>query len=87
MYVFVSLFLAALGLCCCMQAFSHCSERGSLHCGAQASHSGGFSCCGAQAWSSLAAVIVVHGLNYSVACGISLNQGSDPYPLHRQANS
>ena len=44
------LFLAALGLCCCAQAFSSCGERGllfvavrglliavaSLHCGAQA---------------------------------------------------
>ena len=34
-----------LGLCCCAQAFS---ERGAtLRCGVQASHCGGFSCCGA----------------------------------------
>ena len=28
--VFIYLFLAALGLCCCMQAFSSCSEQGLL---------------------------------------------------------
>ena len=27
---FIYLFLAALGLCCCVQAFSSCSERGLL---------------------------------------------------------
>ena len=27
---FIYLFLAALGLCCCAQAFSSCSERGLL---------------------------------------------------------
>ena len=29
-YYFIYLFLAALGLRCCMQAFSSCSERGLL---------------------------------------------------------
>ena len=28
--LFIYLFLAALGLCCCVQAFSSCSERGLL---------------------------------------------------------
>ena len=27
---FIYLFLAALGLCCCMRAFSSCGERGLL---------------------------------------------------------
>ena len=30
MYVFIYLFMAALGLCCCVRAFSSCSERGLL---------------------------------------------------------
>ena len=30
MYLFIYLFLAALGLCCCVQAFSSCSEWGLL---------------------------------------------------------
>ena len=28
MYVVIYLFLAALGLCCCVRAFSSCSKRG-----------------------------------------------------------
>ena len=33
-----------------------------LHCGAWASHSGGFSCCGAWALGARASVVVAHGL-------------------------
>ena len=44
------LFLAALGLRCCVQAFLWLRRAGAtLRCGARASHCGGFSCCGAQA--------------------------------------
>ena len=43
------LFLAVLGLCCCVGA-SCCGEWGLLSsCGVLASHCGGFSFCGAQA--------------------------------------
>ena len=49
-FIYLFLFLAALGFCCCTQAFSSSGERGAnLRCSAQASHFGGFSCCGAQA--------------------------------------
>ena len=42
--LFIYLFMAALGLHCCARAFSSCGERGAtLHCGARASHCGGFS--------------------------------------------
>ena len=37
--------------------------------------------CGAQA------SVVVHGLSYLAACGIFLDQGSNPRPLHWQADS
>ena len=40
-FFFIYVFLAALDLCCCMQAFSSCN--------AQASHCSGFSCCRPQA--------------------------------------
>ena len=30
-YLFIYLFMAALGLCCCAPAFSSCSERGLLY--------------------------------------------------------
>ena len=45
----VYLFMAVLGLCCCMP-FSSFREWGFLsNCGAQTSHCRGFSYCGAQA--------------------------------------
>ena len=47
---FVYLFLAPLGLCCCVRVFSSCGEQGLLSsCGAPASHCGGFSSCRARA--------------------------------------
>ena len=56
---FIYLFsLAALGLCCCVWAFSGC--------GSQASHCGGFSCCRAQALGTQASVVVAHRLS---SCG------------------
>ena len=48
--LFIYLFLAVLGLCC----------------GVQASHCGGFSCCGAWALGTRASVVVVPGLS---SCG------------------
>ena len=79
---FIYLFLAALG----------------LRCGAGASHCSGFSCCGAQALGARASVVVargpesagsvvvVHGLSCPAACGIFPDQGSNPCPLHWQAD-
>ena len=77
------LFLAALGLRCCVRAFS---SHG-LRCGVWASHCGGFSCFGARSLGALASVVVAHGLSCSVACGIFPDQGSNPRPLHWQADS
>ena len=56
-YLFICLFLAALGL--------HCGARAS-HCGAWASDCGGFSCCGAPALGTWASVVVARGLS---SCG------------------
>ena len=65
--LFIYLFLAALGLCCCAQAFSSCGELGAtLRCGARASHCGGFSCCGAGSLGARASVVVARGLS---GCG------------------
>ena len=50
--------MVALGLCCCVQAFSSCGER--------ASHCGGFSCCGAWVLGEQASVVVARGLS---SCG------------------
>ena len=52
------LFLAALDLRGCMQAFSSCGEQGYSACRVQASHCGGFSCRRARA-----PVVAVRGLS------------------------
>ena len=85
---FSYLFLAALGLRCCARALSSCSERGAtLCCGAQASHGGGFSCCGSRALERVDSVVVAHGLSCSAACGIFPDQGLNLGPLPWQADS
>ena len=59
--------MAVLGLRFCVRAFSSCGKWGAtLHCGVQASHCGGFSCCGAWALDARASVVVAHGLS---SCG------------------
>ena len=66
-FILFILFLAALGLCFCMRAFLWFWQAGAtLHCGAQASHCGGFSCCGAWALGTWASVVVAQGLS---SCG------------------
>ena len=68
-------------------------------CNAWASHCGDFSCCGAWALGagvsvvaaprlqSTGSTVVPNSLSCSKACGISLDQGSNPCLLHWQANS
>ena len=70
-----------------------------FNCGAQASHRGGFSYCGAQALGragsvvaaprlqSTGSVVAVLGLSCFKACGIFPDQGSKPCFLHLQAGS
>ena len=64
-----------MGLCCCARAFSSCGEQGAAL------------LCGARALCARASVVVAHGLRCSVACGIFPDQGSNPCPLHWQADS
>ena len=42
------------------------ASRVTLHCSAQASHCGSFSCCGAQALGAQASIVLAHGLS---SCG------------------
>ena len=65
---FIYLFLAALGLCCCMWAFSSCSEQGLCFVAVRcvASHCCGFSCCGELALGSRASEVVACRLS---SCG------------------
>ena len=76
-----------MGLCCCAPAFSSCGKWG---------HSSS-RCTGLSlSWPLLlrnkgsrlaGSVIVAHGPSCSAACGIFPDQGSNPCPLHWQADS
>ena len=59
---FIYLFMAALGLRCCTQAFSSCVAWGLLFIAVRGPHCCGFSCCGAWVLSAQASVVVAHGL-------------------------
>ena len=66
----IYLYLAVLGLHCCVQAFSSCS--------AQVSHCGGFSFCRAQPLGYAAFSSTVDRLSCPAGCGIFLDQRSNP---------
>ena len=81
-YLFIYLFLAVLGLRFCARAFSSCGKRGPLF----------IAVCGPLLlWSTSSrragSVVVAHGPSCSMACGIFPDQGSNPCPLHWQADS
>ena len=79
--------MAVLGLRCCVQAFSSCGERGLLFvavCGLLIAVA---SLAAEHGLKSAGSVVVAHGLSCSAACGIFLDQGSNPCPLYWQADS
>ena len=85
---FKKLFLAVLGLCCCVQAFPARGEWGLLSgCGVRASHCHGLSWCRAPSLGHAGSVIVAECLSCSLACGILLDRGSNPCPEHWQVDS
>ena len=66
-FILFILFLAVLCLRCYMRAFLWMRRAGAtLHCGAQASRCGDFSCCRARALAARASVVVAHRLS---SCG------------------
>ena len=87
--------MAALGLRYCAWAFPSCGEWGlllvvvrrlliavaSLCCGTQTLGACA-SVVGARGFLSAGLVVVAHGLSCSTACGIFLDQGLNPCPLH-----
>ena len=82
--IYLFYFLAMLGVCCWVQASSSWGEAGLLSsCWALAS----------QVWLLLMWIpnpehgLSSCGLSCSAACGIFLDQGWNPYPLHWQADS
>ena len=77
--IYLFLFLTALGLHGCTEAFS--SEWALFFfCGAGASYCGGFSCFRAQALGAPASVVAARRLSCSVACGIFLDRNPTCVP-------
>ena len=87
------LFLAVLGLYCWVDVNSSCDEMGATLLQWEASHCGGFSCCGAWALGHRPSVDVVCGLSCSyqglqhrfntVTHGLSCSAGSGIFPHQR----
>ena len=76
--IYLYLFLAALGLCRCLQAFSSCSAQ---------AYCRGFACWRAQVLGCVGFRVVAHGLSCLVEYGLFPDWGSNPYRLHWQADS
>ena len=80
-FFLIILFLSALGLRCCAQAFLRLWRAGAtLHCGAWASHCSGFSCCRARALGTQASVVVATGLVVLRHVGSSRTRDRTPVP-------
>ena len=71
----IYLFLAELGLHCCVQVFSSCGERGY------------FLVVVRKLLIPVASLVVAHGLSCPATCGIFLDQGSNLCLLHWQVDS
>ena len=80
--IYTYLFLAVLGLRCCVRAFSSCGKRGPLFIAVHGP---------LLLWSTgsrrAGSVVVAHGPSCSAACGIFPDQGSNPCPLRWQVDS
>ena len=80
--IFIYLFMAVLGLRFCARASSSCGKRGPLFIAVR-----GPLLLRSTGSRRAGSVIVAHGPSCSVACGIFPDQGSNPCPLHWQADS
>ena len=84
--LFIYLFLAVLGLRFCVRAFSSCGKRGPLFIAVRGPLTITASLVGSTGSRRAGSVAVAHGPSCSVACGIFSDQGSNPCPLHWQAD-
>ena len=87
LFIYLFIYLAVLGLCFCARAFSSCGKGGhsSSRCaGLSPSRSLLLRSTGSRRAGS---AVAAHGPSCSAACGIFPDQGSNPCPLHWQADS
>ena len=86
-FLFIYLFMAVLGLRFCARAFSSCGKREPLLIAVR----GPLTIAASLLWGTgsrhAGSVIVAHGPSCSTACGNFPDQGSNPCPLHWQADS
>ena len=87
MYVCMYLFMAVLGLRFCARTFSNCSKWGPLFIAVRGPLTIAASRCGAQAPDAQAQYLWFTDLVAPQHVGIFPDQGSNPCPLHWQADS
>ena len=78
--------MATLDCYCCVPAFFSCEKQWLPSSCVLASHCGDLSCCRAWDLGARASVVVAYRFSCPTACGIFLDQGSNPCPLHWQAD-
>ena len=85
-YLFIYLLMAVLGLRFCVRAFSSCGKQAPFFIAVRGPLSRPLllRSTGSRRTGS---VVVAHGPSCSAACGILPDQGSNPCPLHWQADS
>ena len=81
------LFMAVLRLRFCARAFSSCGKRGPLFIAVHGPLTIAASLVAEHRLQTRRLSIVAHGPSCSAACGIFPDQGSNPCPLHWQADS
>ena len=86
-YLFIYLFMAVLDLPSSARAFSSCGKRGPLFIAVRGPLTIAASLSAEHRSRRAGSVIVAHGPICSMACRIFPDQGSNPCPLHWQADS
>ena len=79
--------MAVLGLHFCARAFSSCGKWGPLFIAVRGPLTVAASLVANTGSRRAGSVVVAHGPSHSAACGIFPDQGSNPCPLHWQADS
>ena len=79
--------MAVLCLRFCARAFSSCGKRGPLFIAVRGPLTIAASLVGSTGSRRAGSVIVAHAPSCSAACGLFPDQGSNPCPLHWQADS
>ena len=85
--IFIYLFMAVLGLCFCARAFPSCGKRGPVFIAMRVPLTIAASPVATHRLRRAGSATVAHGPSRSAACGIFPDRGSNPCPLHWQADS